>query len=130
MKYVQAQTGSFIPCKFASLRLCDQLLTRICNEDDLETNTSTFMMEMREVSNILHNVTENSLVIIDELGRGTSLEDGIGIAMAVAESLLQVNASPYQMYSSIYSNLKCSALHSLLLISLNWPRPYPTTIMS
>ncbi|CAG2107456.1 unnamed protein product [Medioppia subpectinata] len=89
---VMAQIGSYIPAEFASFRICDKLFSRIGNNDEIETNSSTFMVEMRDVSHILHNCTQNSLIIIDELGRGTSVEEGVGFCFAICEQLLQTKA--------------------------------------
>lgn len=87
---ILAQIGSFIPAKEAHIGIVDKLFSRIGASDDLSRGQSTFMVEMSETANILHNVTERSLVILDEIGRGTSTYDGISIAWAVAEYLLTV----------------------------------------
>ncbi|XP_072368940.1 mutS protein homolog 4 [Scyliorhinus torazame] len=87
-----AQIGSFVPAEYASFRIADQIFTRIGVDDDIETNSSTFMKEMKEITYIMHNVTDKSLIIIDELGRGTSTEEGIGICHAVCEFLLSFKA--------------------------------------
>ncbi|GCC35757.1 hypothetical protein chiPu_0014245 [Chiloscyllium punctatum] len=87
-----AQIGSFVPAEYASFRIADQIFTRIGVDDDIETNSSTFMKEMKEVTYIMHNATDKSLIIIDELGRGTSTEEGIGICHAVCEFLLSFKA--------------------------------------
>ncbi|RUS27664.1 hypothetical protein BC938DRAFT_482923 [Jimgerdemannia flammicorona] len=89
---VMAQIGSFVPAEYASIRIVSQLFSRICNDDNLETNASTFMVEMRETAYILQNITDDSLVIIDELGRGTSTQDALGITYAVCERLLKTKA--------------------------------------
>uniref|UniRef100_A0A667XC79 DNA mismatch repair protein n=1 Tax=Myripristis murdjan TaxID=586833 RepID=A0A667XC79_9TELE len=89
---IMAQIGSFVPAEYASFRVADQIFTRIGVDDDFETNSSTFMVEMKEVSYIIHNVSDRSLVIIDELGRGTSAEEGIGICHSVCEFLLSLRA--------------------------------------
>ncbi|XP_036397399.1 mutS protein homolog 4 [Megalops cyprinoides] len=89
---IMAQIGSFLPAEYASFRIADQIFTRIGVDDDFETNSSTFMVEMKEVSYITHNVSDRSLIIIDELGRGTSAEEGIGICHAVCEFLLKFRA--------------------------------------
>ncbi|RIB07458.1 muts domain V-domain-containing protein [Gigaspora rosea] len=89
---VMSQIGSFVPAEYASFRLVDQLFTRICNDDNIESNASTFIVEMRETAYILQNITDNSLVIIDELGRGTSTHDGLGITYAICEELLKTKA--------------------------------------
>jgi DNA mismatch repair protein MutS len=85
---IMAQIGSFIPAKSAQMGVVDKVFTRIGASDDLARGQSTFMVEMTETANILHNATSRSLVILDEIGRGTSTYDGISIAWAVAEHLL------------------------------------------
>ncbi|XP_037551421.1 mutS protein homolog 4 [Nematolebias whitei] len=89
---IMAQIGSFVPAEYASFRVADQIFTRIGVDDDFETNSSTFMLEMKEVSYIIHNASDRSLIIIDELGRGTSAEEGIGICHSVCEFLLRLKA--------------------------------------
>ncbi|KAF4084026.1 hypothetical protein AMELA_G00124150 [Ameiurus melas] len=89
---IMAQIGSFVPATFASFRVADQIFTRIGVDDDFETNSSTFMVEMKEVSYIIHNASNRSLIIIDELGRGTSAEEGIGICHSVCEFLISLKA--------------------------------------
>ncbi|KAF9356455.1 MutS protein msh4 [Mortierella sp. AD094] len=89
---IMAQIGSFIPAEYAAIRVTDQLFTRISNDDSIELNASTFMLEMKETAYIVQNVTEKSLVIIDELGRGTSTHDGLGIAFAICEELIHARA--------------------------------------
>lgn len=84
---LMAQIGSFVPADSAHIGICDRIFTRIGASDDLTTGQSTFMVEMSEVSNILKNATQHSLVILDEIGRGTSTFDGVSIAWAVAEYL-------------------------------------------
>ncbi|PIK47411.1 putative mutS protein-like 4 [Apostichopus japonicus] len=90
--HVMAQIGCYVSAEFASFRLCDQIFSRIGCDDDIETNASTFMLEMREVNYIVQNCTHSSLVIIDELGRGTSNEEGVGICHAVCEYLISIRA--------------------------------------
>jgi len=80
---IMAQIGSFVPAKKANLSVIDKYLTRIGASDDILTGQSTFMVEMSEVSNILNNATEKSLIILDEVGRGTSTTDGVSIATAI-----------------------------------------------
>ena len=82
---LMAQIGSFVPAAEADLCLCDRIFTRVGASDDLASGQSTFMVEMTEVSNILRHATRNSLIILDEIGRGTSTFDGLSIAWAVAE---------------------------------------------
>jgi DNA mismatch repair protein MutS len=85
---IMAQIGSFIPAKAAHIGLIDKVFTRIGASDDLSRGQSTFMVEMTETANILNNATNRSLVVLDEIGRGTSTYDGISIAWSVAEYLL------------------------------------------
>lgn len=82
-----AQTGSFVPAKSMRLGLTDRIFTRVGANDDLSRGQSTFMVEMNETANILNNATDRSLVILDEIGRGTSTFDGLSIAWSVAEYL-------------------------------------------
>ncbi|MEG0570858.1 MAG: DNA mismatch repair protein MutS, partial [Oscillospiraceae bacterium] len=82
---IMAQIGSFVPASQASISICDKIFTRVGASDDLAAGQSTFMVEMSEVANILKNATPNSLVILDEIGRGTSTFDGMSIAVAVVE---------------------------------------------
>lgn len=85
---LMAQMGAFVPAKAAHIGIVDKIFTRIGASDDLSRGQSTFMVEMTETANILNNATSRSLVILDEIGRGTSTYDGISIAWAVAEQLL------------------------------------------
>ncbi len=85
--FVMAQIGSFVPAQKASFGICDRIFTRVGASDDLATGQSTFMVEMSEVANILNNATEKSLLILDEIGRGTSTYDGLSIAWAVLEHI-------------------------------------------
>ena len=82
---LMAQTGSFVPAKSAVIGVVDRVFTRIGASDDLASGQSTFMLEMSEVANILSHATERSLLILDEIGRGTSTYDGMAIARAVLE---------------------------------------------
>jgi len=88
---LMAQMGSFVPAEKADIGTVDRIFTRVGAMDDLRRGQSTFMVEMNETANILNNATENSLVILDEIGRGTSTFDGLAIAWAVAEDLLNKN---------------------------------------
>ncbi|MCR4585091.1 MAG: DNA mismatch repair protein MutS [Lachnospiraceae bacterium] len=81
------QTGSFVPAREASLCIVDRIFTRVGASDDLASGQSTFMIEMNEVANILRNATQKSLIILDEIGRGTSTFDGLSIAWAVIEHI-------------------------------------------
>ncbi len=93
-----AQIGSFVPAKSANISICDKIFTRIGASDDLAAGKSTFMVEMWEVSNILKNATSKSLVLLDEVGRGTSTYDGLSIAWSVIE------------YICHNKNLRCKTL--------------------
>ena len=84
---LMAQVGSFVPAQAAKLGLCDRIFTRVGAVDDLATGQSTFMVEMNETANILNHATTRSLVLLDEIGRGTATFDGLSIAWAVAEHL-------------------------------------------
>jgi DNA mismatch repair protein MutS len=86
---IMAQMGSFVPADAAHIGLVDKIFTRVGASDNMSAGESTFMVEMNETSSILNNVTESSLVILDEIGRGTSTYDGISIAWAIAEYLHQ-----------------------------------------
>ena len=84
---LMAQTGSFIPAKDAELGLADRIFTRVGASDELVRGQSTFMVEMTETANIINNATEKSLVILDEVGRGTSTYDGLSLAWAITEHI-------------------------------------------
>ncbi|KAI9827617.1 MAG: MutS protein msh4 [Phylliscum demangeonii] len=89
---VMAQIGCFVPARFASMPVVRQLFARVSLDDSNEANVSTFAAEMRETAFILRNIDRSSLVIIDELGRGTSTSDGLAIALSVAEALVESRA--------------------------------------
>jgi len=99
-----AHVGCFVPAQEAVLGEIDQIFTRIGASDDLASGRSTFMVEMTEAANILHNATEKSLVLVDEIGRGTSTFDGLALAYAIARHLLELNRS-YTLFATHYFEL-------------------------
>ncbi len=101
---ILAQMGSFIPAKSARMGIVDRIFSRIGASDDLARGQSTFMVEMAETAHILRNATEKSLIILDEIGRGTSTYDGIAIAWAIVEHLLTKERSKV-LFATHYSEL-------------------------
>jgi len=99
-----AHCGSFVPAKSSCIGPLDQIFTRIGASDDLASGRSTFMVEMTETANILHNATAQSLVLVDEVGRGTSTLDGLALAFAIAQHLLDKNRS-YTLFATHYFEL-------------------------
>jgi len=99
-----SHVGCFVPAQQAMLGEIDQIFTRIGASDDLAGGRSTFMVEMTEAANILHNATEKSLVLVDEIGRGTSTFDGLALAYAIARHLLEKNRS-YTLFATHYFEL-------------------------
>jgi DNA mismatch repair protein MutS len=99
-----AHVGCFVPAQSAVLGEIDQIFTRIGASDDLASGRSTFMVEMTEAANILHNATQKSLVLVDEIGRGTSTFDGLALAYAIARHLLEKNRS-YTLFATHYFEL-------------------------
>ena len=101
---LMAQLGSYVPAKSATIGLCDRLFTRIGASDELHRGQSTFMVEMTETANILNNATERSLVILDEIGRGTSTLDGLSLAWAIAEHVA-MNVRCRTLFATHYHEL-------------------------
>jgi len=102
---ILAQMGGFVPCAEARIGVVDRIFTRIGAADALSRGESTFMVEMKETANILHHATARSLILLDEVGRGTSTFDGISIAWAVAESLHDAAARPRTLFATHYHEL-------------------------
>jgi DNA mismatch repair protein MutS len=101
---IMAQMGSFVPAKSADLPIIDKIFTRIGASDDLVSGESTFMVEMKEARNAIINATENSLVLFDELGRGTATYDGMALARAILEYVTQ-NIKCFTLFSTHYHEL-------------------------
>jgi DNA mismatch repair protein MutS len=112
---LMAQIGSFVPATSATIGLVDRVFTRIGLQDDLSTGQSTFMVEMVETANILHHATPRSLVILDEIGRGTSTYDGLAIARATAE---YIHNSPRLGCKTLFA----THYHELIQLSETLPR--------
>jgi len=102
---ILAQMGSFVPCAEARIGIVDRIFTRIGAADSLARGESTFMVEMKETANILLHATDRSLILLDEVGRGTSTFDGISIAWAVAEALHKAAGRPRTLFATHYHEL-------------------------
>lgn len=101
-----AQMGSFVPATQADICICDRIFTRVGASDDLASGQSTFMVEMTEVANIIRNATKDSLIILDEIGRGTSTFDGLAIAWSVVEHIANVkNIGAKTLFATHYHEL-------------------------
>ncbi|WP_288448060.1 DNA mismatch repair protein MutS [uncultured Chryseobacterium sp.] len=100
-----AQIGSFVPAKHAEIGLLDKIFTRVGATDNISAGESTFMVEMNEAANILNNISERSLILLDEIGRGTSTYDGVSIAWAIAEYLHQHPSQAKTLFATHYHEL-------------------------
>ena len=109
-----AQIGSYVPASAATISLVDRIFTRVGASDNLTTGESTFMVEMNETASILNNLSDRSLVLLDEIGRGTSTYDGISIAWAIAEFLHDHAGRPKTLFATHY--------HELNEMSASFPR--------
>ena len=105
---IMAYTGSYVPAESVELGPIDQIFTRIGASDDLAGGRSTFFVEMSETANILHNATSNSLVLLDEIGRGTSTYDGLALALSIAEDLLN-RIEAFTLFATHYFELTALA---------------------
>lgn len=102
---LMAQMGSFVPASSAEIGIIDKVFTRVGASDNISSGESTFMVEMNETSSILNNISERSLILLDEIGRGTSTYDGISIAWAIAEFLHQSKMKPKTLFATHYHEL-------------------------
>ncbi len=100
-----AQIGSFVPAKHAEIGFLDKIFTRVGATDNISAGESTFMVEMNEAANILNNISDRSLILLDEIGRGTSTYDGVSIAWAIAEYLHQQKVQPKTLFATHYHEL-------------------------
>ncbi|MBI2967669.1 MAG: DNA mismatch repair protein MutS [Bacteroidetes bacterium] len=108
---LMAQMGSFVPAKSAKIGMVDKIFTRVGASDNISLGESTFMVEMTETSSILNNLSERSLIILDEIGRGTSTYDGISIAWAISEHLHRHSMRPKTLFATHYHELNEMAKH-------------------
>jgi DNA mismatch repair protein MutS len=102
---ILAQIGSFVPAKKMRFSIVDRIFTRVGASDNISMGESTFMVEMNETASILNNLTDHSLILLDEIGRGTSTYDGISIAWAIAEFLHENINKPYVLFATHYHDL-------------------------
>ncbi|KNZ82138.1 MutS like protein [Termitomyces sp. J132] len=114
---VMAMTGCFVPAEYASFRIHDALLTRLSNDDDLEKSLSTFASEMASSAMIIGLATPNSLVLVDELGRGTSPRDGLGISHAIGEELIALK--PFVFFATHFKELTLTLSRQPTVINLH-----------
>ena len=102
---LMAQVGSFVPAREASIGYCDKIFTRVGASDNISRGESTFMVEMLETSMILHNISSRSLVLLDEIGRGTSTYDGMSIARAIVEYIHEYGDGAKTLFATHYHEL-------------------------
>jgi DNA mismatch repair protein MutS len=102
---ILAQMGCFVPCKSATIGLVDKIYTRVGASDNISAGESTFMVEMTETASILNNLSDRSLVLLDEIGRGTSTYDGVSLAWSIAEYLHSHPGKPKTLFATHYHEL-------------------------
>ena len=102
---IMAQSGCFVPCSHANLSIMNRVFTRVGASDNLVSGESTFLVEMNEAANILNNLTDRSLILLDEIGRGTSTYDGLAIAWSITEYLHNSEHSPITLFATHYHEL-------------------------
>lgn len=120
LSVILAQMGSFVPARRAAIGVVDRIFTRVGALDNLSQGQSTFMVEMQETANILHHATEHSLIVMDEIGRGTSTFDGLSIAWAVAEYLHDLRGKGVKtLFATHYHELTELSGHKPRVVNLN-----------
>ena len=102
---LMAQIGSFVPAEAAEIGIVDKIFTRVGSSDNISMGESTFMVEMNETASILNNLSERSLILLDEIGRGTSTYDGVSIAWAIAEYLHENSNKSKTLFATHYHEL-------------------------
>jgi len=102
---IMAQMGSYVPAKHAKIGVVDKVFTRVGASDNISSGESTFMVEMNETASILNNISDRSLILLDEIGRGTSTYDGISIAWSISEFLHESKARPKTLFATHYHEL-------------------------
>ncbi|GAB1310683.1 MutS protein msh4 [Madurella fahalii] len=117
---VMAQIGSFVPAQYAAIPICDRLFTRLSTEDKPENNLGTFAVEMTEMNMILRQATKDSMIIIDELGRGTSTKEGVAIAFAMSEQLIEKGCRVFfaTHFTELAKVLNCTKQSSVLNVHI------------
>ncbi len=105
LNVIMAQIGCFVACSYAKIGVVDKIFTRVGASDNISSGESTFMVEMTETASILNNISQRSLILLDEIGRGTSTYDGVSIAWAIAEFLHQHPAKPKTLFATHYHEL-------------------------
>ncbi|MGB2229271.1 MAG: DNA mismatch repair protein MutS, partial [Flavobacteriales bacterium] len=117
---LMAQSGSFVPAKHADLGILDRIFTRVGASDNISSGESTFMVEMNETAAILNNLTPRSLVLLDEIGRGTSTYDGVSIAWAIAEHLHETSKHrPLTLFATHYHELNDMSQRLSRIVNVN-----------